>query len=156
MEPTLPMYFILLSSHNYFAHAPTHLTHLNTNIFHFSLKIQLVEPLPPPPNLPAYTFATQDQGGGFWNDQGLECVWACDVKPIRGPSNMGDVFVQAYRDTSVGPLPMNLGSHTVKADGVVEYPFLWSATDERRSKAIAEYPNPFLGCCMFIRALCFQ
>ncbi|KAJ3044703.1 hypothetical protein HDV00_001107 [Rhizophlyctis rosea] len=105
-----------------------------------------IDPVAPPTNLPAYNFTTQDQGGGFWNDQGLECVWACDVKPIRGGSELGDVFVQAYRDTTVGPLPMQLGHPAVKKDGVVEYAFLWSATDNRRAKAIAEWPNPFLSC----------
>ncbi|KAJ3030460.1 hypothetical protein HDV00_008875 [Rhizophlyctis rosea] len=109
------------------------------------------QPLPSGLDTSALTFATFQQSEGVWGDSGLQCNFFGDNnKPFMGNDDIADVFLQPYRETNQGDLPMQLTNVNL-TNNAWSFPWLYGFPDPSKTptivaKTVFDYPNPFSAC----------
>ncbi|KAJ3048641.1 hypothetical protein HK097_010361, partial [Rhizophlyctis rosea] len=108
-------------------------------------------PLPLPADL---KYKTQSQSYANSGDRGLVCNWHCsDGSDMRPATDLFDVPIYAYRDTSVGPLPMQgMTESTTLENGVYSFQWIWNNTNIK-TRLVSDYPSPYYACPALIYPL---
>ncbi|KAJ3046147.1 hypothetical protein HK097_001014, partial [Rhizophlyctis rosea] len=98
-------------------------------------------------NVSSYEFLTMNQSLNVLRDgdMGLIPEWQCNGKVWRGYGDVADVYIGAFRDTTEGPLPMNV-THNVVFDYTASTLYYTPMFGNKVARDAWDVPNPVLGC----------
>ncbi|KAJ3048197.1 hypothetical protein HK097_010792, partial [Rhizophlyctis rosea] len=109
---------------------------------------------PAVPHLDASEYDILYSKGQSWQgwgnkESGLMAQWVCDsTTGWRGYEHLApsDIFIHGYRDTTRGPMPMDVSSARWTGYGY-EYTWAWDA-NTHFTRLTVDAPNPLLGCAL--------